>query len=107
MTLNDCTKSELLTIIDRLKRRFRSNGEYYLLCALHDVESKREHAKLDKADEIAELANQKRQEYIDLMLPYEGKSFGDIPFPVLSKARTALAEAHKLDKEWNKLMGID
>lgn len=107
MTLNDCTKAELLMVIDHLKRHLWPNGDYQLQRGLSEVSLKRETAKLDKADKIAAQADAKRREYIDLLKPYEGKPFGEIPFPTISKARQALVEAQKLDEEWNKLMNID
>lgn len=107
MTLKDCTKAELLTVIDLLKRHLFTNGDYYLLTALHEVERQRLNAKMDKADKLAELASQKRQEYIDLLKPYDGKKYSEIPYDVLAKARNAHVEAQKLDEEWNKLMGYN
>lgn len=107
MTLNDCTKAELLTIIEHLKRHLLGSGDYHVKQALLEIEGHRNLAKLEKADKIADLAAQKRQEYIDLLSPYDGKSFGEIPFPVLSKAREAMVAAQKYDEEWNKLMDIN
>lgn len=106
MTLNDCTKAELLIVIDHLKRHLWPNGDNKLQIALNEVKLERETAKLNKADKIAEQASKKRQEYIDLLKPYEGKSFSEIPYPVISKARLAMVEAQKLDDELNRLMGI-
>lgn len=102
MELKDCTKEELLTIIEDLKRNLLTIGNYHLKMALLDVERTRE----DRAKKLTEQAAKKRMEYIELMAPYEGKKFGDIPPDVLSKAYDALLEAENLDEEWNKLMGI-
>lgn len=106
MTLKGCTKEELIFVIEQFKFHCGSSGEYYLARALSDVEMKREEKKLAEAGRISDYAYQKRQEYIDLLAPYEGKRLVDIPATVLKKADAAMREAQEADRKWNKIMGI-
>ncbi len=61
---------------------------------------------IGEAKRISDYAFQKRQEYIDLLAPYEGKLLSDIPASVLEKADSAMKEAQKADRKWNKIMGF-
>lgn len=105
MRLKDCTKDELIFVIKRLQMYSLSDGHYIQL-ALRDVGEERERKKMDEARKIADYAFQKRQEYIDLLAPYEGKPLSDIPASVLEKADSAMKEAQKADRKWNKIMGF-
>lgn len=84
MKLKDCTKAELIFVIKRLQLYSLSDGHYIQL-ALRDVGEERERKKMDEARKAADYAFQKRQEYIDLLAPYEGKRLVDIPDSVLKK----------------------
>ena len=106
MTLKDCTKEELIFVIKRLQFYGLTTGDYYIRRALCDVEERREDKKHAEAMRLAAYSHQKRQEYIDLLTPYEGKPLIDIPDSVIKKADAAMKEAQKADRQWNKLMGI-
>ena len=106
MTLKDCTKAELLFVIKRMQCYMLSGDDYYIRCALLDVEEQREEKKHAEAKRLLARSAQKRQEYIELLGPYEGKSFGDIPDFVLTKADAAMKAAQAADRKWNHLMGI-
>lgn len=105
MKLKDCTKEELIFVIERLQL-YNPSQRHFLFRALNDVEMWREEKKLAAAEKLATLSNKKRQEYIDLLAPYEGKRLIDIPDSVLEKADAAMKEAQKADSKWNKIMGI-
>lgn len=105
MTLKDCTKEELIFVIKRLQFH-NLFGSHYIQLALRDVEEERERKKIDEAKRISDYAFQKRQEFIDLLAPYEGKLLSDIPASVLEKADSAMKEAQKADRKWNKIMGF-
>lgn len=105
MTLKDCTKEELIFIIKRLQFYSLSDSHYVNL-ALRDVEEERENKKLAEAKRLSKYSAQKRQEYIDLLAPYEGKRILDIPDSVIKKADSAMKAAQAADKKWNKLTGI-
>jgi len=106
MTLKDCTKAELLFVIEQLKFYCGSSGDYYITRVLSDVELKREEKKAAEADQVSAYSCQKRQEYIDLLAPYEGKRLIDIPDSVIRKADAAMKEAQAADRKWCKIMGI-
>lgn len=105
MTLKDCTKEELVFVIKRLQMYSLSDGRYIQL-ALRDVEEERENRKLEEAKRLSGLQNQKMQEYIALMRPYEGVPLMDIPENVFAQADAAIKEAQAADMKWRKLMGI-
>ncbi len=105
VTLKDCTKEELIIIIERLQFYNFSNS-YYVNRALLDVEEERENKRLAEAKRLSNYAAQKRQEYIALLAPYEGKRILDIPDSVIEKADATMKAAQAADSKWNKLMGI-
>lgn len=106
VTLKDCTKEELIFIIKRLQFYSLSGDSYYVDRALRDVEDERESKRFAEAKRLSSYAAQKRQEYIDLLAPYEGKRILDIPDSVIKKADAAMKAAREADSKWNKLMGI-
>ena len=105
MKLKDCTKDELIFVIERLQL-YNPSQKHFLFRALNDVEMRREEKKFDEAKRISAYSSQKRQECIDLLAPYEGKRLGDIPTSVLERADAAMKEAQKADSKWNRIMGI-
>lgn len=105
MTLNDCTKAELIFVIERLQL-WNQSQTHFVQCALNDVEEQRDKKKLEEAEKLSAYACKRRQEYIDLLAPYEGKRLIDIPDSVIKKADAAMKEAQKADSKWNKIMGL-
>ena len=106
MTLKDCTKAELLWIIDRLRNRGLYRLDTIISIALNDLEYQREQKKLDEADRLNEESARLRQQAAELLTPYEGKSILDVPADVLDHASAILEEAQTLDKKWNRLMKL-
>lgn len=102
MTVKDCTKEELLYIIDRLSWL----SDFHLKTILHEIEYNREMKKIDEAKKWADVSYKKRGEAIDLLKAYEGKRPADIPLNVIDKARALFAEADKADKKWAALSNI-
>ena len=106
MTLKDCTKAELLWIIDRLRNRGLYRLDTIIAIALSDLEYQREQKKLDEADRLNEESARLRQQYAELLTPYEGKSILDVPADVLDHASAILEEAQALEEKWNRLMKV-
>ena len=104
MTLTDCTKEELLTIIDRLM--LISPNAYHVDRILNDLESERNERKYDKAGALLKTIREKTQAYIDLIGPWEGKPVMQIPKSVLDKGAQLLSEKENAEREWAKLMGF-
>ena len=105
--LRACSKDDLIWIIKRvLLMTTLTDWDYYVSRALGDLRYEKDRRKLNKADEYADLSYKKRLEYIELLSPYDGVPFKDIPLDVLQKADKAMNEAQAADKKWNKLMGI-
>lgn len=107
MTLSDCTKADLLWIINRVKQRYLHNVDFEIQRALNDLEYEKIRQRHDEAERYVLLANEKRREYIELLSPYDGMKIIDIPLPVLDKADKLLKKAREYDKRWNKLIGLD
>jgi len=103
--LKDCTKEELIFVIERLQF-YHLFGDYYIQRALCDVEEERECRRLEEARRLTDVRLQNLQQYSDLLGPYEGKSFADIPQDVLDRAITALERYEAADRKWMRLMGI-
>ena len=106
MTLQQCTKKELLYIFEQLPQRYMFKLDYYINSILSDIEYQRETKKIDEAEKLAKISYAKRTEYAQLLTPYEGKTFADVPMDILKKADSLLKEAQKADKEYRKLMDI-
>lgn len=105
MKLKDCTKEELIYCVNYIAGRIgMHNKDYYIESALGNVEYERKKKKLDKSEEFIQISSKKRNEYIALLKPYEGKKYADIPFEVLKKASALMKEAEKADKEYDKIM---
>lgn len=105
MTLKDCTKEELIFVIKRLQF-YTLSDQYYVQRALNDVAMRREEQKHEEARRMSDIQFQKRQEYVDLLTPYEGKPIKDIPLDVIVRADAAMKESRAANKKWMKLMGI-
>lgn len=105
MTLEQCSKADLLWIINRMC--MYSLGKRELNRALDDLEYEKEKARIDEADKYARLADEKRKAYIDLLNPYVGMKWCDIPLSVLEKAAELQKQAEAADQKWAKLMRVD
>jgi len=101
--LEKYSKADLIWII----RRMTPLGDSWeLMRAISDLECEKERQRLDEAEKIAKIAEEKRQAYIELLAPYDGKTIWDVPHEVLAKADKAIKEAEAADRKWNRLMGI-
>lgn len=106
MKLTDCTKAELLWVIDRADVLSLGGCCRYTGMALRELECKRERARLDKADELAKTAKKYADEYCAIMKHYDGRRLIDIPTDVIKKADAALKRSREANAQWAKLMGI-
>ena len=100
MKLKECTKDELIFIIQRLtildKRCLES--------ALIDVEYQRVRDKLAEAERWAEIAKQNRDRYCEFLKKYAGKKRLDTPIEDLTEMQECLKNAENADKKYDKLM---
>ena len=103
MTLNQCSKADLLWVFERLQIRCK----WEIQSALSDLALEKERQRISEAEKYCKLAAQKRREYCDILEPFEGRKLVDIPLPVLEKADQAIREAAEADKKWAKLMDLD
>lgn len=106
MTLKNCTKAELLWLIDWMCTHSMFRHDIEIKRALNALEFEREQKKLDEADRLNEESARLRQQAAELLTPYEGKPILDVPADVLDHASAILEEAQMLDKKWCKLMKL-
>ena len=106
MTLKDCTKDELIFVIDRLQFCGLTAGDHYISLALNDVEMRREDRKFEQSRQLREQAQKKFEEYSDLVCAYEGKPISEIPAGIMNKAAAIAREYDELNRKWLKVAGI-
>ena len=104
MTLAQCTKAELIWIVNRIC--MYAWAGHYLDRALNELAQEKEEARFCKADEYRKLALAKKHAFAEMLAPYDGMQWGDIPLEVLEKAAELEREAAIADKKWAKLMNI-
>ena len=108
LVLQDCTKSDLIWIINRVLQMTTFNkDDYYINRALSDLRYEKENKAIDEAEKIAEQSRKKWDEYLAILVPYDGKPFKDIPLDVLTRAQSVYDEAIALDKKWIKIMRLE
>ena len=101
--LQKYSKEDLIWIINRMSA---FGDDWSLKEALRSLEYNKDMERIREAERIAEQSHKLRQEYIDLLMPYDGKPINEIPLDILEKASAAMKKAQSLDKKWNKLMGL-
>ena len=104
--LTNCTKTELLWVIEQAERLSLGNTRHYIDQALDDLEYKRNIDRIKKAKEFAEISHKAAVEYEMILEPYEGKPIRDIPMEVLKKADLALKRSKNANEKYLKLVRI-
>lgn len=102
--LKKYSKEDLIYIINRMSA---FGYDYGLYEAINMLKLDKDMKRINEAEKIAEQSHQLRQEYIDLLMPFDGKSINEIPLDILEKASAAMKKAQSLDKKWSKLMGVE
>ena len=97
MKLKDCTKQELIQIIEQ------TFGEDDIQDSLDEVTKQRRRALKTLMEVYAELADKTMAEYHQLMAPYEGKAPTEIPIEVLQKGHGLLRKAHEVGAALDRL----
>ena len=103
VNLNGFSKADLIWIVEYF---VKWHGDFYLERAISDLKYRKELERIEEADRFAAIADKKRREYIDLLAPYEGKRWCDLPADVVRRATAAMKEAQAADKKYMSLMGI-
>lgn len=107
MTLEQCTKEELIYIIKRLTNRPFEANKTYLNAILSELDLEREKIKMNEAERWSKIANDARKEYCDFLRKYEGWSLTDVPTEEVERAIELINTAEKADKKYLKLLGIE
>ena len=100
MTLNECTKEQLLYIIKRLTWY----NDFELQRILCDLEYKRVEKKLAEADNWGKIADDCRRKYIEILKKHEGLRLIDVPIEDIKEMERCLKDAKKADEKYDKLM---
>ena len=103
MNLSSYSKEDLIWIINRMAA---FGDDWTLKSALRELEYSKDRKRIAEAERVAKQSHKLRQEYIDLLMPFEGKAINEIPLDVLDKASALMKSAQKFDKRFNKLMGL-
>ena len=106
MRLEDCTKAELIKIIDSFVRN-DFNGKYRLSRCLSNIKYDRERKKINEAENWGKIAEDARNQYCDFLKKYEGYKLVDIPLDEVLKAEELLKTAEQADKKFLELCNID
>lgn len=106
MTLQDCTKEELIFIINNIFDNyfFIDHRHDIIDACLDDVRHQRTLKLLADADIWNKLAADSRRKYFDLLKKYGGEPCVTIPTEVLKRINTHLADARYADRKWDECM---
>ena len=100
MTLKECTKDELISIIKRLTHF----DDYQLKRILSDMEYERVKKKLGEADRWGQVADSCRQRYIEILKKHEEMRLIDVPIEDIKEMEQCLKDAKIADNKYDKLM---
>lgn len=95
MKLNDCTKDELIYLIDRYGPR-PFDFELSILFYRQDKVMEQRHICQDEANALL-------GKYIDLMKPYDGKPYGEVPDKVIQQAKRNFEKRKRCIKKLEQL----
>ena len=98
------TKQELIEILNEvvfLADPFQRNG--YLERAMIEAKHKRQMRLIDMAYKHEKMSSKARLEGFELLKPYEGKKYSEVPTAVLRKAEACMKRAQEEDAAWERL----
>lgn len=95
MKLNDCTKDELIYLIRRYAL-LPCDFETAILFYRQDKVMEQCHICQDEASALL-------VKYIDLMKPYDGKSYGEVPDEIIQQARRNMEKRERCIKKLEQL----
>lgn len=102
--LSKYTKDELIELCKAIAFSVSHlKADQTIKYCLIEIDHRRNLKKIDEADKHAKAADQARGKYIELVNPYRGKSWADIPMDVLEKMKMCLATAEREEKIYLKL----
>ena len=107
MTLKQCTKEELIFIINRIAGRHcfteeqrRSEIDRHLC----DVVYQRQQKILGEAENWNRISADCRRKYLELLASFDGKKLIDVPIDVIKKADSLMKDAQYADRKWDECM---
>lgn len=103
MKLEECTKAELIFIIKHMAKSDYIS-KFKLQTALSELEYKKQEKIIKEAENWNEISASHRKRYVELLKPYTGFKFVDIPLGVLQEANNCLKAAKNADREYELCM---
>lgn len=92
---------EILNEVDFLADPFQKNG--YLERAIVEARHKRQARLIDKAYQHEQRSFDLRIESFELLKPYEGKKYSEVPQAVINKISSCMEQAQKEDAAYERL----
>ena len=102
-SLQKCSKADLIWIIHEMQKHLLWPTLDYILI---DLRFRKDMARIDRAEKISKISEEKYAAFFDLIKPYEDKTWADVPDDIAQEAARLLKEAGAAECEWMKLMGI-
>lgn len=102
LTLEQCSKEDLLWIINRLRKS--TSFAYHIDRLLIDLQCEKNEEKIAEADRLYDLAIHARQEYIALIETFHTKPLQEISMADLAKASALLDQAQKHEAAAEKIV---
>lgn len=101
-TIDDLTKSELLTLVKAMMERsegFRWRVSAYII----DLNRKAELARIDEESRLFDVEIQLMTEINSVLLPYDGKPIGSIPMATLEQLQALNKKLDTVRKKRDRL----
>ncbi len=98
MKLKDCTKAELIRILES-SMCFADTIERELI----DIEWERKQKKIEIADKANKESSEHLNAYFDFLKKYDGFKIGDIPLAEAEAAKAHLDKSKELFEKYNKI----
>lgn len=101
LQLSDCTKPELIQICKSLSASCDRDG-FHLAQALIDIAQQRASRAMDRAADATGRVLEALRRYDELIAPYEGMRWTDVPADIRCRAVALLTEAQSAEVERRK-----
>lgn len=103
-TIEKLTRADLVIVVQNLCASMGPEGDIKLERAMAELEYQKERMRMLRAEEAAKRAAMARSRIVEILAPYDGMRFIDIPTEALTQAAEAEKEADAAEREWKKIM---
>lgn len=102
--IEQLTRADLVFVVRNLCAAMGPEGDIKLERAIAELDYQKEKMRLLQAEEAAKRAAVARGRIIEILAPYDGMKFIDIPTEALTQAAKAEEEANAAEEEWERIM---